>query len=64
MVCNPVPQKITHVPDFYALATCPFCREMRIVSHHDLKSTGRAVDGSVEKVYSLCNVINRQPATD
>ena len=24
MVCNPVTPKVTHVPDFFALATCPF----------------------------------------
>ncbi len=60
MVCNPAPPKVTHVPDFFALAMCPFCREQRIVSHHDLKGAGRPIDGTAEWVCTLCKGIRRQ----
>ena len=54
MVCNPAPPKVTHVPDFFALATCPFCRKKQVISHHDLKSSGRATDGTAEWVCPAC----------
>ncbi|NKB52905.1 MAG: hypothetical protein GKR97_11890 [Rhizobiaceae bacterium] len=54
MVCNPVTPKVLHVPDWHALATCPLCREKRPVSHHDLKQTGRALDGSAELICLSC----------
>lgn len=62
MVCNPVTPKFTHIPDFHALATCPHCREKLIVSHHDLKRSGQALDGSAEWVCSLCKGINGRTA--
>ncbi len=61
MVCNPAPPKVVHVPDFHALATCPYCREKSVVSHFDLKNSGRAIDGSAEWVCSLCKGIKRRP---
>ncbi|MEX0338875.1 MAG: hypothetical protein AB3N11_07535 [Arenibacterium sp.] len=54
MVCNPAPPKVTHVPDFFALAICPFCRAQQIVSHHDLVTAGRAIDGTAEWVCAKC----------
>ncbi len=60
MVCNPAPPKAVHVPDFHAIATCPFCREQRIVSYHDLKSSSRAIDGTAEWVCELCKGIKRK----
>ncbi len=54
MVCNPAPPKVTHVPDFFALAFCPSCGKQQIVSHHDLKSAGRPVDGTADWVCSCC----------
>ncbi len=64
MVCNPVPPKVTHVPDFFALVTCPFCREQRIVSHHDLQKAGRPIDGTAEWACSLCKGINPVATSD
>ncbi len=55
MVCNPAPPKVTHVPDFFALATCPSCGKVQILSHHDLKSSGRPVDGTAVWPCSHCN---------
>ena len=63
MVCNPAPPKVTHIPDFFALATCPFCREQSIVSHFDLKKSGRPLDGTAEWVCALCKNIRKAPTT-
>ncbi len=64
MVCNPVPKKVTHIPDFFALATCPFCRDQQVVSHRDLKSKGRPIDGTAEWVCSLCKGIPQKGQFD
>ena len=54
MVCNPAPPKVTHVPDYFALASCPLCRKVQVVSHYDLQRYGRAVDGSAEWLCPIC----------
>ena len=61
MVCNPAPPKVTHVPDFFALATCPFCRKIQVVSHHDLTRLGRPLDGTAEWVCRMCKAHKSRP---
>lgn len=63
MVCNPVTPKVIHVPDYHAIATCPYCSDKQIISHHDLESSGRAIDGSAEWVCSICKGIRGQIST-
>lgn len=61
MVCNTAPPKITHVPEYFATATCPSCGKLQIVSHYDLKRSGRALDGTAELVCALCKTLNQTP---
>jgi len=62
MVCNPATPKVIHVPDFHSLATCPYCRDRLVVSHHELKSSGRALDGTAEWVCPLCKGVQTRKA--
>ena len=54
LVCNPVTPKVLHVPDWHALAACPFCRQKRPVSHYELKELRLPIDGSAELICRMC----------
>jgi hypothetical protein len=60
MVCNPVPTKVTHIPDFHAQVSCPQCRKKRLMSYFELKNSGRALDGTAEWICNACKQKTRR----